>query len=108
MLEAEVRYLDERGASVTASLVKVDGALVVRGGPVRSFPSYRGQRNYPGLFWCATTQSLIGYESLLERDRLWLADFDPQVTWISSQPFWVSGRDGSTLRHHVPCSIAGS
>lgn len=102
LLEVEVRYLDERGASVTASLVKVDGALVVRGGPVRSFPSYKGQRNYPGLLWCATTRSLIGYESLLERDRLWLADFDPQVSGILSQPFWLSGRDGSDLRHHVP------
>jgi hypothetical protein len=32
--------------------------------------SYRGQRNYPGMLWTATTQSLVGYESLLERDRL--------------------------------------
>lgn len=102
LLQAEVRYLDERSTAVKASLGKVDGALVVRGGPVRSFPSYRGQRNYPGLFWCATTRSLVCYESLLERDRLWLADFDPQVAWVSSQPFWVSGRDGSVLRHHVP------
>jgi hypothetical protein len=37
----------------------------------------------------------------LERDWLWLADFDLQVWWISSQPFWLSGRNGSTLRHHV-------
>ncbi len=50
----------------------------------------------------STTQSLVGYESLLERDRLWLADFDPAVSWVSSQPFWVSGRDGSVLRRHVP------
>lgn len=50
----------------------------------------------------STTHSLVGYESLLERDRLWLADFDPAVSWVSSQPFWVSGRDGSVLRRHVP------
>jgi len=66
------------------------------------FPTYAGQRNYPGLLWCATTQTLVGYESLLERDRLWLADFDPEVRWIASQPFWLSGRDGSTLRRHAP------
>ena len=48
------------------------------------------------------TWSLVGLESLSERDRLWFADFDPQVCWISSRPFWVSGRDRSTLRHHVP------
>ena len=48
------------------------------------------------------TQTLVGYESLLERDRLWLADFDPNVRWIASQPFWLSGRDGSSLRRHPP------
>lgn len=45
---------------------------------------------------------LVGYESLLERDRLWLADFDPTVLGIASQPLWMSGRDGSVLRRHVP------
>ena len=48
------------------------------------------------------TQTLISYESLLERDRLWLADFDPNVRWIASQPFWLSGRVGSILRRHPP------
>lgn len=74
----------------------------MRSEPVRRFPTYKGQRNYPGLLWCATTEALVGYESLLERDRLWLADFDPEVRWVASQPFWLSGRDGSTLRRHAP------
>ena len=39
---------------------------------------------------------------MLERDRLWLADFDPAVRQIAGQPFWLSGRDGSTIRRHVP------
>jgi hypothetical protein len=39
LLEAEARYLDERGGAVTASLVRVDVALVVRGLPVRALPS---------------------------------------------------------------------
>ena len=65
-------------------------------------PTYRGQRNYPGWLWTATTGSLVGYESLLERDRLWLADFDPSVRWVASQPLWLSGRDGSRIRRHVP------
>ncbi len=101
-LSAEVRFLDANGLMVPSLLGKVDAAAVVRGGPVRPFPSYRGQRNYPGWLWTATTRSLVGYESLLERDRLWLADFDPTVRWIASQPFWLSGRDGSTSRRHVP------
>ena len=33
---------------------------------------------------------------------MWLADFDPDVRWIASQPFWLSGRHGSTLRRHAP------
>ncbi len=83
-------------------MAEIGAQDVVRGLPVCSFPTYMGQRNYPGLLWMATTQSLVGYESLLERDRLWLADFDPTVSVVLTQPFWVSGRDGSVLRRHVP------
>lgn len=90
------------GQPITTTLGKVDGADIVRSRPVRSFPTYPGQQNYPGWLWTATNDSLVGYESLLERDRLWLADFDPQVRWIAGQPFWMSGRDGSRLRRHVP------
>lgn len=44
----------------------------------------------------------VGYESLLERDRLMLADFDPVVVAIASQPFGITGRDEDVLRRHVP------
>ena len=101
-VEAMFCFSGVDGVSSSTNLGKVDGAEVVRGEPVRSLPTYRGQRNYPGLLWTATTLSLVGYESLLERDRLWLADFDPAVRWIASQPFWVSGLDGSANRRHVP------
>lgn len=101
MEEAEVRFLTADDW-VSSTLGKVDAAAVVAGQPVRSFPTYKGQQNYPGLLWTATTGRLVGYESLLERDRLWLADFDPAVRAISGQPFWLTGRDGSTLRRHVP------
>ncbi len=100
--DVQVRYLDGGGRWVETTWAEVDGVVVVRGRPVRSFPTYKGQRNYPGWLWTATTGSLVGYESLLERDRVWLADFDSSVLWIASQPFWVSGRDGDTLRRHVP------
>lgn len=42
------------------------------------------------------------YESLLELDRLWLADFDPTVVGICTQPFQITGGDGAVLRLHVP------
>lgn len=74
----------------------------VLGRPVRSFPTYKNQANYPGWLWSATMGRLVGYESLLERDRLWLADFDPTVKGIASQPMWMSGRDDRVLRRHVP------
>lgn len=55
--------------------------------PVRGFPFYKGQRNHVCRGWTATTRSLVGYESWLERDRLLLLDFDPEVAGIASQPF---------------------
>ena len=36
--------------------------------PVRSFPSVKGQRHFPGLRWSASTGRHVGYESVLERD----------------------------------------
>lgn len=102
LLDTEFRYRAVAGKWVATRLGEADAAEVVRGLPVREFPTYAGQRNYPGWLWLSTTRSLVGYESLLERDRLWLADFDPAVSWVSSQPFWISGRDGSELRRHVP------
>ncbi|MFJ1895449.1 TnsA-like heteromeric transposase endonuclease subunit [Streptomyces sp. NPDC088115] len=59
------------------------------GRPVREFPSYRGQRNYPGLYWSATAGTHVGYESWLERDHAMLLDFDPQVSALVSQPLWL-------------------
>ena len=111
LVRCEARYLDEGGGWVSTTLDRVDAHEVVRGRPVRSFPTYKGQRNYPGWLWSATNGALVGYESLLERDRLWLADFDPMVRRIASQPLCVAGRDGDALRRHVPdflLEVAGS
>jgi hypothetical protein len=89
---------------MTTTLAEVDGAAVVRGGPVRAFPTYKGRRNYPGWLWTATTSSLIGYESLLERDRVWLADFDPSVRWIAKAILGVGTRRryGASARPRLP------
>jgi hypothetical protein len=51
--------------------------------------AHKGQRHYNGRWWTATTGTLVGYESWLERDRLVLLDFDPDVVGIASQPFWL-------------------
>lgn len=101
LLEVEVRYLDELGGRVCGPLADVDAGAVVLGRLVRCFPTHGNQVNYPGWLWSATMCHLVGYESLLERDRLWLADFDPTVSGISSQPLWMAGRDGGVPRRHV-------
>jgi hypothetical protein len=59
------------------------------GPPVRSFPSYRGQRNWPGWWWSSTTGAHVGFESWLERDHAMALDFAPQVAAFAAQPFWL-------------------
>ncbi len=98
----EFRYTSRKGEDVTTTLAAAPVMEVAAGLPVRSFPSYAGMGHYPGWWWSATTGDHVGYESLLERDRLMLADFDPRVVAIVSQPFGISGRDGDVLRRHVP------
>jgi len=68
--------------------------------PVRTFPSFRGQRNFPGLWWSATSGRHVGYESWLERGQAMLLDFDPRVVGLAAQPFWLSWRAGG--RTHAP------
>ncbi|MGW7027117.1 TnsA-like heteromeric transposase endonuclease subunit [Streptomyces xanthophaeus] len=72
--------------------------------PVRDFPSYRGQRHFPGLYWSAATGRHVGFESWLERDHAMLLDFDRQVVGFASQPFWLFWRDEATRRgrSHAP------
>jgi hypothetical protein len=57
--------------------------------PVRSFPSFRGQRNTSQSrdlppadntgWWCATNPRHVGFESLLERDHVVRLDFAPEL-----------------------------
>lgn len=70
--------------------------------PVRSHPSYRGQRNWPGLWWSATMGTHVGYESWLKRDHAMLLDFDTRITAFAAQPFWLHYRHGPHVRKHAP------
>lgn len=66
--------------------------------PVRSFPRFREQRNFTGLYYSATMDAHVGFESWLERDVAMSLDFDPQVVAFASQPFLVvlaTGRRGA-------------
>jgi len=70
--------------------------------PWREFRWHRKQRHFSGSYWSATMEAPVGYESRLEYVNLLLADFDPRVVWILSQPFLVEGDDRGTARRHVP------
>jgi hypothetical protein len=70
--------------------------------PVRGFSSFRGQRNFPGLWWSATTGEHVGFESWLERDHAMLLDFSSVVTGFASQPFWLLWWAGGRQRRHAP------
>ncbi|MUH44873.1 MAG: TnsA-like heteromeric transposase endonuclease subunit [Actinobacteria bacterium] len=71
--------------------------------PVRTFRWHRGQRHFPGWYWSATDRRHVMYESRLELGRLVLADFDPTVCSIRSQPFRLTFTDREgRLRRHVP------
>jgi len=71
------------------------------GRPVRRFVARKGQRHLSGLWWSATAGAHVGFESWLERDELMRLDFDPTVTGIASQPFWLywTGEDGVRVAH---------
>lgn len=102
LLDLDLRFADPSGEWVETSLGNADVAQLLSASPARHPRSRVGQRNYCGWHWSSTTGTHLEYESLLERDRLWLADFDPSVQGIVSQPFWLTGRDGSVIRRHVP------
>lgn len=63
---AEATYIAADGEAVSATFDRIDPVGPVRGQPVRDVRSRAGQRNYSGLFWSATTQDHLGYESLLD------------------------------------------
>ncbi|OBK67173.1 hypothetical protein A5653_17685 [Mycobacterium colombiense] len=73
-----------------------------RGRPWRTFPWYLGQKNYSGLYWCATEAALVGYESRLELSHLMMADFDSRVKRIASQPFQLCAVVGGHRFKRIP------
>jgi hypothetical protein len=97
-----VGYVDGDGVEVQRMLSDCLDVPFEAGTPVRSFPSFTGQRNWPGLWWSATAGTHVGYESWLERDHAMLLDFDADVVAFASQPFWLFFRAGSKIRSHAP------
>lgn len=101
LVEVEWVGEDRRGlrksALTAAARVAFESVL-----PARRFSSYRGQRHFPGWYWAATTGSLVGFESWLERDRLMLLDHDRHVAGLASQPFRVTWQGATRRISHTP------
>jgi hypothetical protein len=66
------------GASSTRSCWRCWNVPFEWATPARSFPAYRGQKSFAGLWWSATLGDHVGYKSWLERDHAMLLDFDPE------------------------------
>src|SRR6266487_4619734 len=87
----ELWFVDEAGAQRREPLPSCWQVPFERARPSRSFPSFQGQRNFPGLWWSATTGEHVAYESWVERDVAMLLDFDPQIVAFVAQPFGFAG-----------------
>jgi hypothetical protein len=77
---------------------------------VRKPPAYRGQRNFPGWWWSATTRSHVVYGSWLGRHHIIEADRDARVVAISGRPFELTWPEGKKQVGHVPdllCRVVG-
>src|SRR5579884_3708385 len=97
-----VKYRDSGGVVSETDLRSVSVRALAASRPWRTFRWHRGQAHYSGWYWAATTGQHVIYESRLELARLLLADFDPQVTAIAAQPFYVNGCIDGRDRTHVP------
>src|SRR6266849_6685523 len=103
----EVGCVSGDGAEHRVPLAESLAVPFEQGLPVRRFASQQGQRHLGGLWWSATTGGHVGFESWLERDHLLAPDFDPAVTGIASQPFWLRWTDDAGGRaSHVPAYFA--
>jgi len=95
-------YADDRGGR---QVVAVDDAGLIDFGRTRPFrkpPAYRGQRNFPGWWWSATTRSHVVYESWLGRHHIIEADRDARIAGIAGKPFALTWPLKKRSVRHVP------
>jgi hypothetical protein len=98
----ELEFVTPEGRRVEGPLMSTWHVRFEDCSPVRSVRTFKGQRNFDGLWWLATTGRHVGFESWLEREHLMLLDLDPDVVGVSSQPFWLRWRSDGRARKHAP------
>lgn len=101
-----LEFVDELGRARDGLLSELWSVGFERAGQVRSFPSFKGQKNFTGSYYAACLDDFVGFESWLERDVAMTLDFDPAVVAFSCQPFRLSWPVCSAVdarrRRHVP------
>jgi hypothetical protein len=68
--------------------------------PVRNVSHHRGSAI--GRFPSTKMKRMIAFESLLERDFVYLLDFDPLVTWFEEQPVRIEYVHEEKHLHYTP------
>ncbi len=103
-------YVDPEGVRHECSLQELAALPLSALHPVRFSPSYKGQKNMPGVYWFSTTAAHVAYESREEMLALMMLDFDPDVIGVVAQPFVLSyldsGEAGEKRRAHIPDYLA--
>lgn len=97
-----VGFVDADGVDRSGPLARCWAEPFELAPPVRSFASFKGQKNFTGEYWVATSRTQVGYESWVERDAAMALDFDPAVVALASQPFRLTWTDGERERGHTP------
>ncbi|MCO6004031.1 TnsA-like heteromeric transposase endonuclease subunit [Actinoallomurus purpureus] len=100
--EYEVTFVDEAGREQREPLERAWSVPFEYGRPVRALRSFKGQKNFTGVWFAASVGRHVGFESWVERDQAMWLDFDREVASFASQPFVLSWAAGGHRRRHVP------
>jgi hypothetical protein len=97
-----VSFIDASAVVRSGSLAALWGEPFELARPARRFAAFKGQKNFTGEYWAATSGSLVGYESWVERDAVMALDFELSVVALASQPFRLLWRENEREREHTP------
>lgn len=98
----EVEYVETGGEPVVVSLRTSFRVRFEELSPVLAPQSFKGQRNFPGVWWFASTQSHVAFRSWLARDHLIELDFDPAVAAVAFRPVTLHWRFAGVVGRHTP------
>lgn len=101
LVAAEYRLAGVR-APVVGSVERLRYVDFRRVEPVRLPTSYQGQWSKGGDYYVSRLGISVRVESLLERYHVMVANRDPRLTHVTSQPFRLHWKDGHQIRKHTP------